>query len=65
SKIFIATALEIAISSIGAASNRAPQIGKCMTGHEYDEAFQQLDKSVTKALVLIVIGVHLRFVPVR
>ncbi len=32
SKIFIATALKIAISSVGAAPNRAPQAGICIVG---------------------------------
>jgi hypothetical protein len=33
SKIFIASALKIAISSVGAASNRVLQAGICIVGH--------------------------------
>jgi hypothetical protein len=33
SKIFIVTRLKHAVSSAGAASNRDPQVGKCIFGH--------------------------------
>jgi hypothetical protein len=33
SKTFIVTGLKHAISSVGAASNRNPQVGKCVFGH--------------------------------
>ena len=36
SKIFIATGIQIAVSSVGAASNRDPQVGKCIFGQHAD-----------------------------
>jgi hypothetical protein len=52
SKIFIAIATKIAISSVGAASNRAPQAGKGTFLRVHVEALQQLDIFLAEALTL-------------